>query len=187
MARAGRKVRVMAEAIMGPTPEQANAFVLSEILDRDGATARKLGKAYRRRPMIDMLLDQDIFTIAEHRALQHYRHHADIADRSPIRDSLARGLPSGGGDGPTVAMMNAVRVRDDCERAVGSLREILRAVVVYDQSLSQWAMAQFGSFEDCYQRKGKRVCQLKPRQKALAIAQLDIQIAAQRVQAELDA
>lgn len=164
--------------IAGPTPEQAAAFQLSDITDRVNGASIRLGKAYKRRPMIDVLFGRSMFSEAEYKALRHYRHHADIADRSPLKDSLNK-QRYGGGTGPTVELLNACRVRDDCERAAGRLRDILRAVVVYDLSLSQWAMTQSGSIQD-----GIR---LKPKAKALLIAQLDIRLVAKRVQAELDA
>lgn len=175
---------------IGPTPEQMRhcAFVEQDILDRtrDGKQ-RSIGKAHRRRPMIDILATQNLFTEAEHKALRHYRHHADIADRSPLRDSLAKGMPSSGRDGPTVIMLNAARVVRDCERAAGSLVDILRAVVVYDWSLSEWAIGRGSSREVCKPRRGKRYCWIEPHPKLLALAKQDIRIAAQRVQAELDA
>jgi hypothetical protein len=162
--------------IATPTPEQMSSFKIEDIHDKasNGATI-KLGKAYRRRPMIDTL--QDLFSDAEYKALKHYRHHADVADRSPLKDSLNK-APGGGTGCPSVEILNACRVRDDCERAAGSLRDILRAVVVYDLSLSQWAMQRSGA-----RQEGNR---MKPHKKALAIAQLDISMVAQRVKNELD-
>lgn len=176
--------------IAAPTAEQMGSgqFEVSDIVDKQ-ANGRTLllGKAYRRKPMIDTLTEQGLFTNAEYKALKHYRHHADMADRSILMDSLGKrvGGSGGSGCGPTVAMLNAMRVKDDCERAAGSLVDILRAVVVYDMSLSQWAMSRNGAIEDCEIKKGQRVCRLKPRQKALAIAKLEIQMAAKRVESEL--
>jgi hypothetical protein len=175
--------------MLGPTPEQARdaRFDIEDITDKlPGDVTVKIGKAYRRRPMIDTLADQGVFSDAEHKALRHYRHHADIADRSPVRDSLNH-QRGGSGTGPTVEMLNAVRVRDDCERAAGSLVGILRAVVVDDMSLSQWAIRRYGSIEECEMRKGRQVCRQKPRDRALRFAKQDIQFAAKRVEAELNA
>lgn len=181
--------RVKRLEVIGPTPEQSGhgMFVLEDVTDkRNGGGSITIGKAYRRRPMIDVLADQGLFGTAEVKALRHYRHHADIADRSPVRDSLNKQL-GGTGTGPTVEMLNAIRVRDDCERAAGSLRDILRAVVVYDLSLSQWAITRNGATERCKDKRGKRVCWMEPAKKALEIAQLEIKLVARRVQAELDA
>jgi hypothetical protein len=174
--------------IASPPPEQlrAGTFAVEDITDKGrGGVAIAIGKAYRRKPMIDVLLAQELLTRDEHKALKHYRHHADIADRSLVRDSLNR--QRGGSNGPTVTILNAVRIRDDCERAAGALVDILRAVVVYDHSLSQWAMDKAGAVEQCRDRKGKRICQMEPRKSALATAKLEIRVAAQRVMAELDA
>jgi hypothetical protein len=177
MARVkSRKIR----KIEGPTREQEAAapFDMVEVTHVGDGASVTIGKAYRRKPMIAVL--SSMFSDAEFRALKHYRHHADIADRSPLRDSLDKQV-RGNGTGPTVEMLNAIRVRDDCERAAGSLRDILRAVVVYDISLSQWAVAQAGGVENCREKGGRTVCRIEPKRKALDIAQLEIKMA------ELDA
>lgn len=173
-----------------PNPMQAGSFALEPILEkaRNGRNV-EIGKHYRRVPMIDTLHAQGLFSNDEYKALKHYRHHADIADRSPLKDSLANlmRISSGSGNGPTVTMLNAVRVRDDIERAVGSLVDILRAVVVDDVSLSQWCIARGHSAEKCRERKKGRVCAIEATEGALRIAQLEIKIAAGRVEAEIAA
>ncbi|HYI43677.1 MAG TPA: hypothetical protein VD768_08665 [Sphingomicrobium sp.] len=178
------------EGMEQPTPEQMSAFSVENIVDKlPGGKQIVIGTAYRRKAMIDTLHDQGLFTTAEHKALRHYRHHADLADRSILPDSLGKrqGGGAGSGDGPTRTLLNAIRVRDGCERAAGTLADILRAVVVYDMSLSQWAMVRDGATEKCRDRKGVRVCAMEPRAKAVEIARMEIRMAAQRVQAELDA
>lgn len=164
----------------GPPPEQMHCFSLGTVTDRrPGGTTVNLGKAYRRKPVIDTLAERGVLTQSDHKALQRYRHHADMADRSPVRDSLNVSRGPSSGAGPTHAIVNAIRVSAACERAAGSLADILRAVVVYDKSLSQWAIERSGGLDD-----GGGV---KPRQKALVIARLEFQMAAKRVRAELDA
>lgn len=185
MASRGRNKQK--DEIEAPVSEQIAAFALQDIVDR-GLSGKSItiGKAYRRKPMIDILFAADIIDRDQYKALRHYRHHADLADRSLIRDSLC--LQRGGsGNGPTITTLNAVALVRDCERAAGSLADLLRAVVVYDTSLSQWAISRAGSIEECYERKGKKVCQIKPRRRALEEARLEIRVAATRVQAELDA
>lgn len=174
MAKAAKKTKIDIE---GPTPEQAGAFVQTDITDK-AANGRTIciGKAFRRVVMIDLLMKQNILDLGMHKALKHYRHHADVADRSPLKDSLNK-APGGGTGIPSVEVLNAVRVAADCERAAGSLRDILRAVVVDDLSLSQWAM-RTGT-----RQEGARI---KPHKKALQIAQLEIRMAAVRVRNELD-
>lgn len=133
------------EDVLGPTPEQAarSCFVIGDVLDRDGAGARRIGKAYRRVRMVEMLHKRGSITDEQARALLHYRHHADMIDRSPVRDSLNQ-QRGGSGVGPTVAMLNAARIVGDCERAAGTLRHMLRAVIVDDVTLSEWAMSRGG-------------------------------------------
>ncbi len=177
----------MAKEILAPAAEQLAAFELAEIVDkRRGGVTVTLGKAYRRRRMIDVLRETGLLSADEHKALSHYRHHADIADRSPLRDSIATLLMvRGSGDEPSLLILNAMRVRDDCEKAAGSLRGILRAVVVDDVSLSQWAIADGGGVE--VQRADRKGTTIRPLHSKLKRAKLDIQMAAKRVMAELDA
>ena len=185
--RAGRARQIQ---IDGPTDEQMRSpFKIEEVTHVGDAAAITIAKPYRRTPMYLVL--QSMFSDAEIKALKHYRHHADIADRSPLRDSLDKQI-RGNGTGPTVEVVNAIRVRDDCERAAGSLKDILRAVVVYDWSLSAWAMQKGGAVEKEYtrlNRKGEevRVYEMRPRDYALKEANLEIKMVAKRIQAELDA
>lgn len=190
--RMGRKKTT--DPLAEPTPEQmrSGAFVIGDIVDKQpGGKFMSIGKAYRRRPMIDVLFAAGVFDEHEYKALRHYRHHADLADRSPIRDSLGKRQGGGSGDGPTITTLNAIRIVSDCEKAAGSLVDILRAVVVNDWSLSQWAMEHAGAIEKCRQKlvRGQtfRVCRLEPRDYALRAARQEIKLAAQRVMNELDA
>jgi hypothetical protein len=174
--------------VVPPTDAQmvSATFDLQDITERRGSSSIAIGKAYKRRPMIDILFAADVLDREQYKALRHYRHHADLADCSLVRDSLC--LQRGGrGSGPTISTLNAIALVRDCERAAGSLADMLRAIVVYDMSLSQWAIGRAGSIEERYERRGKSVCQIKPRRSALLAAKLEIRIAAQRVQAELDA
>jgi hypothetical protein len=183
VAKRNRQNRRLRQDVVPPTDEQmaGGVFRLEDIVDRQG-TGSRIGKAYRRQPMILSLRVQGLIDAEQFRALSHYRHHADLANRSPLRDSLC--LQRGGaGPGPSVSILNASRVRDDCERAAGSLADILRAVVIEDMSLSQWAMNRYGVIEE---RDGN-VSRPKPQKRGLQRAQLEIKVAAQRVQAELDA
>lgn len=179
------------QEIIAPTAEQmgSGVFEIQDVTDkRNGGGTITIGKAYRRRPMIDVLAAAGLFSDKELKALHHYRHHADIADRSLIRDSLGKRVSAGGNhDWPTVAKLNAVRLVADVEAAAGTLRDILRAVVVYDQSLSEWAKQAAGAVEQRRERKGRVVCTLEPRRKALEIARLEIRMAAKRVEAVLAA
>jgi hypothetical protein len=177
---------VVKPKIAQPTPEQHDAFRLVDVTDKKGATDIRIGKAYRRVVQIVALHGQHILDEAQFKALFHYRHHAILADRSPLKDSLNKS-PGGGDGSPTVEILNACRVRDDCERAAGALVDILRAVAVDDLSLAQWAIHQGGAIEKREVRKGKPVSYLRPRGKFLHIAQLEITMAAIRVKNELDA
>lgn len=170
-----------------PTAEQADHFALEPILEknRNGRNV-EIGKHWRRKRVLEALYEQRLFIVDEYKALAHYRHHADIADKSPLRDSILTlgRISTGSGDGPTHTTLNAIRVRDDCEKAAGWRVDILRAVIVDDTSLSQWCIDQGQSVEKC---RTKRGCKIEATPKALAIARDDIQKVAKLVMAHLDA
>lgn len=186
--RGVRKVEMKDGEVVSPTEQQAEnaVYELHDIVDRSAARNIVIGKAFRRRPMVDILAQQGLFSTAEYKALRAYRHFASVADRSPLRDSLNRQRGHGSGDiGAELA--TAIRVTTDAERAAGSLRDILRAVIVHDISLSQWAMEHYGSVDKCRDYKGQKVCRPAPRQKCLEIVRLEIQMAAKRVESEIAA
>lgn len=185
--KAGKAKKIDA---ISPTPEQMarGEYELSDILDKQpNGRMLSIGKAYRKVPVIDTLHAKGMFSDKEHKALHYYRHHADVVSRSLIRDSLCKDRHGGSGNGPTAAYITATEIVRDCERAAGQLVDILRAIVVEDVTLSQWAINQAGGIHDCEMKKGQKVCRIKPRQKALDIAKLEIRMAAVRVEAELAA
>ena len=177
------KPRNKPKDVASPTPEQMarGNFQLGEIRDVGPRASVTIGKAWRRVPMIYLLWLAKVIDHAEYKALYHYRHHADLADKSPIRDSLNihRG---GGGNGIAFTTLNTCRVRDDCERAAGALADILRRVVVDDWSLAQWAIHRGGGIE----RPRKRGTHIEAHPDYLILAKYEIRFAAQRVQSELD-
>lgn len=188
MASRNKQRRIRTDDIIGPTPEQLRdgGFAVQDVTDkRRGGATITIGKAYCRRRMVEQLALQGMFTDEEAKALQHYRHHADTIERSPTRDSLC--LQRGGGNGPTLTFLNAAFHVRQVESAVGALVDILRAVVVEDVSLSQWAIRRAGSIEVRRLRKDRVVTAFEPKQRALAIAKLEIKMAAQRVASELRA
>lgn len=177
--------------IVPPTDEQQarSGFDIVDTYDAlPGGMRRTIGKAYRRRPMIDTLEAKGIIDADQAKALRHYRHHADIADRSPLSDSIGKLLRRGGsGREPSVELLNAIRVRDDCEKAAGSLAVMLHRVIVDDVTLTDWAIAQGGSRERerVVRKRVDRWVEAHPRH--VETAKREILVAAQRVQAELDA
>lgn len=184
MTKRGKKTE-----IEQPTTEQLRhgQYVEQDIVDRLAGKNLIIGKAWRRKPMVDLLAAQGYFSDAEYKALRQYRHFASLADKSPLRDSLNRTRGGGNHDGPTVEVLTATWAAAACESAAGSLAAILRAVIVDDISLSQWAIIHGGAVETCRDRKGRRICVIEPKRKAMEIAQLDIKMAAKRVEAEIGA
>ena len=179
----------MTKEIQEPTPQQIAAFELGEIVEqRRGGGTVAIGKAYRRRRMIDILFDSRVISSDEFKALHTYRHNADLADRSPLRDSIAAlMMVRGSGEEPSIALLNAAYITAACEHAAGSLCGILRAVAVDDFSLAQWVASQGGARERTRHRGGRVDTWLEAHPRKVQVAKLEFQIAAQRVQAELDA
>lgn len=162
-----KKKPVANDNVIGPTPEQLarSPFALDDVLDRDGAGARKIGKAYRRVRMVEVLHKRSVLTNDEAKALLHYRHHADMTDRSPVRNSLNQSR-GGSGCGPTIGILNAAHIVGQCEAAAGSLSTLLRGIVVDDDPTEYWA--------------SRRRCRR-------AVIEFDLRMAARRVMAELAA
>jgi hypothetical protein len=190
-ANAAKPVKVKAitpSDIVGPTEQQMAraSFELVDTVRKNEGKSIIIGKAYRRQRMLETLSMMGMFSNAECKALFNYRHAADQVERSLTKDSLnIVVVGSTDGDCTFTARASAVDLTADCERAAGSLARILRAVIVEDLSVSEWAMRVGGSVERP-RSKGKGVV-IEPKRKAFDIAKLDIKMAAQRVQAELSA
>src|SRR5512139_304988 len=109
----------------------------------------RVGMAYRRMPVIDVLYEEHKITSRQFNALARYRDVAVAEDRSPIEDSIGKMMRGacGGGEGLSPAAVRTAIELGRLERELGSLRDIARAVAVEDATLSQWAMKQFGSLE----------------------------------------
>lgn len=162
--------------VVGPTKE-AKAL---------GAYVRA-GMAHRRIPNIDILREANRITDEQHRALSYYRDQCQIADRT-LTKSCIDFSPKGDGHGPSAAIISASIEQGRMNRALGVLQSITYAIAVDDMSLSQWCVSRYGSKEECYERKGKVVCQIVPlRKKDIEIAGLELKHAAARLLGEIGA
>jgi hypothetical protein len=168
---------------IGPTPEQMARETY--IIDRP-IEDRRIVVRYARVRQLEKLSKEGLFTVSQSKALYNYRHNADMADRSPITDSLGQFMPKAGkGDGPGISVLNAIDVVRDVESAAGPLASVLRLVIVDDNSLSSWAMVNYGKKQDCKTIGEKKVCYDRPTEKAMRLARRDVQIVASRVEAEM--
>jgi hypothetical protein len=194
---AGRKAMTKREGV-GPTPEQmARAkYIEGDVVDRmPGGRQITIGKAYRRKRMLEALSEEGLFTDDQAKALSQYRAWADWSDISLVCDSLGRetfGRGSGGSSAPTIAMLNSRWQAQECEKAAGSLSDILRAVIVQDMSLVEWCSEKHGTRESCYRRTRadgtvRTVCEIRPLRRHLDIARLELRMAAERVRSEIEA
>ena len=166
MAKIKRKKRVDPIQIVGPTPEQEckGQFV-------------RVHMAYRRAPVIDTMAQAGKLSQRQFDGLARYRDVAIAEERSPMRDSLDKAL-HGRSEGlgiPCSALRSAIEL-GRLERALGSLRDIARAVAVDDVTISQWAA-----------QKGGALPNGEPKRAWRDTSMMDIQMAGERLAAEIGA
>lgn len=177
MARRGRrkrankngKVNSLVERFMRPTAER-----------EAHNDTRSAGVARRIIPTIETLHKRGKLCDRRFEALAYYRDQANLAERSPVKDSCDFSV--GGGDGgPGVAIISAQIETGRMERDLGALRGIAQAVARDDKSLTQWCVEQFGGRERL-DGKGKVVAIVPVREKAtVAKALLELRMAADRI------
>lgn len=146
---------------------------------------RRIGMHYRRVPVIETLYGECKLTSRQFNGLARYRDVAVAEERSPIEDSvgkLLRNCVGGGGDGSDFALRIAIEL-GRLERALGSLRDVARAIAVEDMTLSAWAMQRHGSHE----RIRGNVVKFEPSKAAFNEAWMDIRMAGERLAAEIGA
>lgn len=172
-----RKSRV-AVTTVGPTPEQCGQGEFESAL-----------LACKRVVAIKRLKESGTLTQRQYDALDRYRAVAIAEERSPMRDSLDKALHGrGGGEGLPPSAMRVTYELGRLEQALGSLRDIARAIAVDDMTLSQWAMKQSGAIQ-----REKPGCGLniitwfEPRRLAMKNATMDIRTAGERLAAEIGA
>ncbi len=137
-----------------------------------------VGRSYRKIRQLEALLKAKVIREEDAPYVHQYRHFADLVDRSPLKDSLNRTIRGAGevADVPA-AVVHAKQMIALCEAQAGALRDILRAVIVDDTSLREWAIWTHGAIDDCRIINGAKVCSIRPRQLAVDIARLEIMTA----------
>lgn len=175
MAKGNRKkkARVRTSLVVEPTPEQMGKSAF-----------HRVGLAYRKVAVIDLLLEQGKLTNRQHGGLARYRDIANEAERSETSCSLDFSVRGGGEGLPHFGVrMNLELAR--LQRELGSLRAIVHAITVRDISVSQWAMEQSGSVERQRGIGEKIVRWFEPRRKAHEIAMLELRMAGERLAAAI--
>lgn len=168
-----KRARVKTSLVVAPTPEQQNK----------GAFHR-VGLAYRRVAVIDMMLEKKQLTNRQHGGLARYRDIANEAERSETSCSLDFSVRGGGEGLPHFGVrMNLELAR--LQRELGSLRDIAHAICVRDISVSQYAMEQTGSVERQRGMGEKIIRWFEPRRKAHEVAMLELRMAGERLAAAI--
>jgi hypothetical protein len=189
MGRAKKKKTPLAILGEEPTPEQlAGGDFRQGGVWATGQNERS-GLAYRRRPVIDTLLDARQLTLAEYEALAYYRNQATQAEDDAAQEgTLAPSRIMGGGGCAPGSRLPALLVFTPAsaetgriERELGSLLDIARAVAVDDLSLTQWCIQKHGGRER-YDGKGRFVAVVPINEKRhVDMARLELKMAARRI------
>ena len=152
---------------------------------QEKATFRRVGMHTRRVAVIETLYAEHKLTARQFNGLARYRDVAIAEEKSPIEDSVGKMLRNcvGGGDGQSLASIRTAIELGCLERALGTLRDIARAVAVDDATLSDYAMKRHGSHE----RIRGSVIKFEPSKSAFKEAWMDIRMAGERLAAEIGA
>lgn len=168
------KRKTPAITIAEPTPEQIGKGDFTRV-----------GMSYRRTPVIEKLYEEHKLTSRQFNGLARYRDVAIAEDSSPIEDSVGKMMRGacGGGEGLSPFHVRVAIELGRLERALGSLRDVARAIAVDDMTISDFAMSQNGALEIV--RQG--VIKFEPSRKAFKFAWMDIRMAGERLAAEIGA
>ena len=147
------------------------------------------GMARRKAVPIDNLLKRQLLDDRRHKALARYAEIKALADSSIVKDSIGKLLhpSSGSGYGPSPKLVDARREARWIERELGSLLPIAVAVVHELHSLTMWAKMNGLTRIKCETIKGRKVCKDYADKEIIAMFVLDLKMAADRIQAALDA
>jgi hypothetical protein len=129
------KANAVVDQYLRPTPEREahNDF-------------RSVGMAMVVVPPIVRLHEQGVLTDSEFTALAYYRDQAGLAQHSLLRSCIDFSPKGGGGNGPGVAVLSAIREVRRIESGLGPyLANLLRSVVAGDMSVTDWALAEWGA------------------------------------------
>lgn len=164
------------------TPER-RGMVDSMIVDavRDG---KKMDGGFKCRqviPPIQQMLNAGFLNQQEYRALAYYADQANLAERSPLKDSLNRDRGGSGNGELSASVISALLETARIERDLGSLRDIAHAVAVREITVAQWCIERHGGRER-YNGKGKLIAIVPySEKKNVEIARQDLRMAAHRI------
>ena len=181
MARKQARKAKRTVEILEPTPEQfqRSEYALVSITERGQVT----GAGFRKVRELERLFSDDVISPSEFAALHRYRLYADMADKSPLRDSLDRHMPQGGSGEIPPYILDAKFRTGAVEKALGQLCDMTRAIIVDDLSVVDWVIDR-GHWYISHDRDQHRI-RAKP--EFVSVAKLDLRMAARRVMAEFDA
>lgn len=164
------------------TPERYR-MVTSKIMDavRDG---KPMDGGYKLRqiiPPIKQMFDARFLNDEEYRRLAYYADQAQLAERSPLKDSLNRDRGGSGNGDLSAAVVSAILETARIERDLGALRDIAQAVAVREITIAQWCIERHGGRER-YDGKGKLIAIVPYSEtKNVALARQDLKMAAHRI------
>lgn len=162
MAKGKGKPKLTVVSTIGPTAEQAKRHEYETLESKDSRFA-KIEKTYRRIPVYVTMHKQKRIPDELMQAFGWYRDRWDTSLHSPLRDSLGKHQPHGGGSYERfrARVIDALADVEYAEAGVPPfLRPTLRSVVLDDLTATEIARARWGKFEPGQERIDRIVAEL---------------------------
>ena len=162
MAKGKGKPKLVVVSTIGPTAEQAKRHEYETLESKDSRFA-KIEKTYRRIPVYVTMHKQKRIPDELMQTFGWYRDRWDTSLHSPLRDSLGKQQPHGGGSYERfrARVIDALADVEYAEAGVPPfLRPTLRSVVLEDITATEIARAGWGRFEPGQERIDRVVGEL---------------------------
>lgn len=161
MAKGRKKLKIALEPVVGPTEAQSKRHEYAEAVLQEGTLLK--GRTVRRIPVYVTMHKQKRIPDELMQAFGWYRDRWDTSLHSPLRDSLGKHQPHGGGSYERfrARVIDALADVEYAEAGVPPfLRQTLRSVVLEDITATEIARARWGKFEPGQERIDRVVAEL---------------------------
>lgn len=161
MAKGKGKPKLVVVPTVGPTEAQSKRHEYAEAVLQEGTLLK--GRTVRRIPVYVTMHKQKRIPDELMQAFGWYRDRWDTSLHSPLRDSLGKFQPHGGGSYERfrARVIDALADVEYAEAGVPPfLRQTLRSVVLDDLTATEIARARWGKFEPGQQRIDRVVAEL---------------------------
>jgi len=124
---------------------------------------RYAGVARRTKPPIETLKENEHLSQEQYDVLKFYAEQAQLAEKSPGRDSCDFSVRSGSGE-PSMAIVSARIQTAVMENRMAQFVSVGRAVACDEMTIAQYCIERFGGRER-YDKKGRFVAMVPKREK----------------------